>query len=80
VPKWRVGHRPGARVRLDLAAGDRAQQVDVVDGHVEQVGMPHPGEPASCGDLGGAQVAPARDADPEEAAERALADELLERP
>ena len=51
-----------------------------MDGHVEQVRVRHPPAPVARRDPGRAKVAPAGDADPQQRAERAGRDELLQRP
>ena len=60
VPEGRVGRAPAPRVDLDdLRARDHAQHVDVVDRHVEEVGVRHPAPPVAARDAGPPQVAPA---------------------
>jgi hypothetical protein len=79
VAEGPIRRAPGACVHLDdLAPRDRPQQVDVVDGHVQEVGMRHPAAPVARRDPGRAQVAPARNPDPEQPAEGPVPDEPLE--
>ena len=75
-----VGRAPAPRVHLvDLAAGDEADEVDVVHRHVQEVRVRHPAAPVARRDPRVPQVAPAVAADPEQPAERPAAHELTQR-